>query len=274
MCHVVIAVGGDPQLQPLIARSAALIGAEALFAADGAVALRKTTEHRVTLGLVEFMLPDMSGLDFIREATRIGRVFPWVLTSDQLSLEVCVEAMRLGAHDVKLRPFDVQGVILSAGGSASAAPGTWPSRPIRTRLVEGQSAAERWAALVIRTIDAPDDLYTLRVWASFVGVSYRSLREYCSIVGVRPHDARDFARVFRALAVNGGRVDRLPLCLRVSDSRTIRSLLTRSGLTKCTSGEVITLQAFLRRQRFIDQSHDLIGTITEMAMRLHPQEGD
>jgi hypothetical protein len=118
-----------------------------------------------------------------------------------------------------------------------------PSRPAST--------AERWAMYVFRACAAAGDLKTLEAWAECVGVSYSSLRESCSLLGIRPHDARDLTRMLRA--VMRSTLDDCPpsALLDVSDSRTLRILLERSGVAGGACPVEISVEQFLSRQRFV-----------------------
>lgn len=104
---------------------------------------------------------------------------------------------------------------------------------------------------VFRACAAAGDLKTLEAWAECVGVSYSSLRESCSLLGIRPHDARDLTRMLRA--VMRSTLDDCPLSalLDVSDSRTLRILLERSGVAGGACAVEISVEQFLSRQRFV-----------------------
>jgi hypothetical protein len=114
-----------------------------------------------------------------------------------------------------------------------------------------ESAAERWALYVFRACAASGDLKTLEAWAGWVGVSYSSLRESCSLLGIRPQDARDLARMLRAVMRSA--LDDCPpsALLDVSDSRTLNSLLARAGVGPKARGSEISVEQFLGAQQFV-----------------------
>jgi hypothetical protein len=132
------------------------------------------------------------------------------------------------------------GDVVSAMLSGARRP---PSRPTST--------AERWAMYVFRACAAPGDLKTLEAWAECVGVSYSSLRESCSLLGIRPHDARELTRMLRA--VMRSILDDCPpsALLDVSDSRTLRILLERAGVGAGACPVEMSVEEFLSRQRFV-----------------------
>jgi hypothetical protein len=111
-----------------------------------------------------------------------------------------------------------------------------------------RSVAERWAMLVVQACRSDGDLKTLADWAAFVGVSYSSLCEACRLVDVRPRDARDLARVLRAIV--GSMRDRLDpgLLLDVRDRRTLRTLLKKAGIDVKAG---VSVEGFLNSQQFV-----------------------
>ena len=119
------------------------------------------------------------------------------------------------------------------------------------RIGRPGSVAERWARLVLKGCESPGDLRTLEDWATFAGVSYSSLRESCHLIGIQPHDARDLARVVRAV-VRARRIGCSPeVLLDVSDSRTLSKLLARAGLGGDVRARGMTAAQLLDAQRFV-----------------------
>ena len=134
----------------------------------------------------------------------------------------------------------------------------------RRPITRPASIAERWATYVFRACAAPGDLKTLEAWAECVGVSYSSLRESCSLLGIRPHDARDLARMLRA--VMRSTLDDCPpsALLDVSDSRTLRALLERSGVTSSGCSGELSIEQFLDGQRFVPAGNAGLRSLRQM----------
>jgi hypothetical protein len=131
-------------------------------------------------------------------------------------------------------------------------------------LPRPRSSAERWANLVFRLLDSPADLKTIGEWARFAAVSYTSLCECSRIVGLRPHDGRDFARVLRALLWTGqhgqtGLIGQPESLLNVADRRTLAILLKRSG--GALAG--VSVFDFVARQTFIPSDNDGLRVVVE-----------
>ncbi len=104
--------------------------------------------------------------------------------------------------------------------------------------------------------ESENDFKTIDEWARTVGVSGGSLREMCRLLKIQPHDARDLARLFRAIHL-AGPSGHFELMLDVADSRTLRALLDRvgggSGPTRPS------LSGFLLSQTFV--VHDNLGLV-------------
>jgi FixJ family two-component response regulator len=207
---------------------------------------------------VDFRLTDCSGLDLVRRLMDSHSCFPFVLMSAFLTTRITVDAMRLGAIDVLEKPIEVGAIvdIAKANRRSRRVPKAASDRSgfqQRSFAERPKSIAERWASWVVRAMEASGDLKTIDEWARFVGVSYSALCETCRLVNIRPHDARDFMRLLRA--VIGGRGVRRPeYFLDVGDARTMKTLLTRGGFN--SSSDKWRIDDFFERQTFIDSAND------------------
>jgi len=63
-------------------------------------------EHDFTLILSDLKLPNKSGLDFLKESKEINKLIPVVVMTAYGSIDIAVEAMKLGASDFITKPFD------------------------------------------------------------------------------------------------------------------------------------------------------------------------
>jgi DNA-binding response OmpR family regulator len=261
---VVLVVDADAPARGTMVSELRRLNLDVSEAESGAAAIAAVRIRQFDLALIDFVLSDMSGLDVAVAMRKEQRGIPWLLMSSRMTPPLAVEAMRLGAIDAVSRPFAVKGVVTKALRSLSERGATkWPRVRSVSRLSSPKSAAERWASLVLRGCAAEHDLKTIGDWALVAGISYSALTESCRLVGTRPHDARDFLRMLRALAQAGGRVEHLEHGLNVNDHRTLKTLFERAGLTG-RSTETISLQAFIDRQRFVDPSCEPVRLMLKM----------
>jgi hypothetical protein len=117
------------------------------------------------------------------------------------------------------------------------------------------SAAGRWARYVANACSSEDDFRTLSSWARFIGVSCSSLCESCRMLGIRPRDARDFTRMLRALIHAAAHRCSPLVLLNVSDRRTLRNLLERSGLRNVATAP-LSVDGFLETQQFVPRDRE------------------
>jgi hypothetical protein len=143
-------------------------------------------------------------------------------------------------------------------------------RPLYHDSDKPRSLGQRWAMLVLKQCDSPDDLKTLKEWARFAGVSYSSLCESCRLVGLRPHDARDFARALRALIHSSIYQCQPQMLLDISDRRTLRTFVERAGHLFIRHPDIESVKPFVAQQQFIPTTNEAVKLLIE----LFPQSDD
>lgn len=82
------------------------LGYATLVAYNGRVALEILRKHEISLMLLDLQLPDMSGLDVLRQMVREGRNVPTILITAHGSEQIAVESFRLGVQDYLTKPVD------------------------------------------------------------------------------------------------------------------------------------------------------------------------
>jgi CheY-like chemotaxis protein len=246
---------------------------------DARHALAAASRCRFDLLLVDLGLPDLPGLEVVRRLRAQDILTPFIVISGFASPPHVVEARMLGAltffekplpvnklieaiNSVLWSPFRPNGraqpvsrALASTGGSPAGLSGACDCDP--------HSPVGRWGLFVLKAMHSDRDLKTLDQWAQFVGVSRSMLCESCRLVHVSPHDARDFARVLRALWRSGGKwqpeVD-----LDVADARTLRRLEWRAGLTAGKNIASLTIEEFFERQRMISRDSLVLPVFRHM----------
>jgi two-component system response regulator HydG len=81
-------------------------GHQVLEAADGRTAIETLREAAVSLVITDLKMPEVSGLDVLREAKTLSPQTEVILLTGHGSIESAVEAMRLGAFDYVTKPFE------------------------------------------------------------------------------------------------------------------------------------------------------------------------
>ena len=265
----ILSIDEDRWTRDVIIWALSLAGMDVSAADSAAEGLAAARQRRFDLMLVDQSLPDIPGTELIRRMRNEGVRWPFALISACPTTVITVEAMKLGAIDVLEKPVNIDVLVpfvCKALGDVPANQRTGAMR--RPDPAEGQphgrrfasddlrpgSAAERWALQVLKACESTRDLKTIGDWATFIGVSYSSLRESCHVVGISAHDARDLMRVLRAvLKSRGGRCSPEVL-LDVSDGRTLHKLLRRAGLST-DAAHTMTPERFLSDQHFISREH-------------------
>jgi diguanylate cyclase (GGDEF)-like protein/PAS domain S-box-containing protein len=82
------------------------LGYASLVARDGKSALANLQKQQVSLMLLDLQLPDMSGLDILRQMVREGKNVPTILVTAQGSEQIAAESFRLGVQDYLTKPVD------------------------------------------------------------------------------------------------------------------------------------------------------------------------
>ena len=83
-------------------------GYRTLQARTGKDGLKMIREFRPDLALLDLQLPDMTGLDILRELAKEDQGIPAILMTAHGSEQVAVEAFRLGVHDYLSKPVDAE----------------------------------------------------------------------------------------------------------------------------------------------------------------------
>jgi two-component system response regulator PilR (NtrC family) len=82
-------------------------GYDVSLAENGRMAIERLERGRFDLLISDIKMPDMSGVDVLREAKRIDSDIVGIMITAFAAADTAIEAMRLGAHDYLSKPFDV-----------------------------------------------------------------------------------------------------------------------------------------------------------------------
>ncbi|NKQ37672.1 MAG: GAF domain-containing protein [Chloroflexi bacterium] len=86
-------------------------GYETLYAYDGRTGLQLIQEEKPDMVMLDFQLPEMTGIDILQELAQESITIPVVLMTGYGSELSAIEAFRLGAKDYIIKPFTVDEII-------------------------------------------------------------------------------------------------------------------------------------------------------------------
>jgi two-component system, NtrC family, response regulator AtoC len=112
MTDRVLIVDDEPSNRRILAQELAHRGYAVDVAKDGAEALRKVESTRPDLVVLDYMLPDLSGLDVLKALRQRDDDTPVVMITAYGTVERAVQAMRDGAYDFITRPFEPDHIAL------------------------------------------------------------------------------------------------------------------------------------------------------------------
>ncbi len=105
-----LVIEDDTTLRESLAARLAETGFAVEQAADGKEGLYFSLEYPIDLAIVDLGLPEMSGLDIIREVRRQGKSYPILILTARDRWEDKVDGLEAGADDYVVKPFHVEEV--------------------------------------------------------------------------------------------------------------------------------------------------------------------
>ena len=106
----VLVVDDEPKMQRVLEILLRKLGHEVLLAADGQAALTLAQSAPVDLVMTDLRMPGMDGIALLTALREHGIAAPVILLTAYGTVESAVTAMKKGAYDYILRPFDVEAV--------------------------------------------------------------------------------------------------------------------------------------------------------------------
>lgn len=104
----ILAVDDEPHMRRLLEISLKQAGYQPVLAADGREALDVIKSQAIDLVVSDLHMPGMNGLELLRTLRETNEHLPFIIVTAQGEIKTAVEAMKLGAADYILRPFDLE----------------------------------------------------------------------------------------------------------------------------------------------------------------------
>ena len=111
----VLVVDDEANMRRVLEIMLARRGFKTFAAANGREASEFLGAQSVDLVISDLRMPDMNGIELLRKLRETGNEVPLIMITAQGTIESAVEAMRLGACDYLLRPFDLDTLDLAIG---------------------------------------------------------------------------------------------------------------------------------------------------------------
>jgi two-component system response regulator AtoC len=109
----VIVVDDETKMKRVLEIMLGRMGHEVLSAANGLEALQILKSTSADLVISDLRMPDMNGTELLKALREQGNEVPVIIMTAYGTIESAVEAMKLGACDYILRPFDVDALELA-----------------------------------------------------------------------------------------------------------------------------------------------------------------
>lgn len=104
----ILAVDDEPSMLRLLEIGLRQAGYQPLVASNGKEALDIIKNQHVDLVVSDLHMPVMSGMELLKVVHAEYEHLPFIMVTAQGEIKTAVEAMRLGAEDYILRPFDLE----------------------------------------------------------------------------------------------------------------------------------------------------------------------
>lgn len=177
-------------------------------AATGGEALTILDRQPVAAVVLDYRLPDRTGLDVLNDIRSLQPCVPVIMITGHGSERVCASAFRLGVRDYFLKPFDVLELVQSVRGVLSQ---RLAERPVPGDRERGVDKPPAWPGPFARRPDMPIqmavELIRHRYWdavslgyvAREVGISkYRLSHRFTQVMGLSFREYLLMVRLERA----------------------------------------------------------------------------
>lgn len=108
----VLVVDDEPNMRRVLEIMLGAAGYAVFSAANGREALALLRSTPVDLLITDLRMPEMDGIELLRQMRADGIDAPVIMITAHGSVETAVAAMKFGASDYILRPFDIDALEL------------------------------------------------------------------------------------------------------------------------------------------------------------------
>jgi two-component system, NtrC family, nitrogen regulation response regulator NtrX len=109
----ILIVDDDPTIRESLQEILSYEGYECSNASDGKRALEKLKNEKIDLMLLDLKLPRINGMEVLKESIKIKPELPVIMISGQGTIQLAVEATKLGAYDFLEKPLEAERTLLT-----------------------------------------------------------------------------------------------------------------------------------------------------------------
>lgn len=110
--YSILIVDDETNVRKMLETTYMLQGYSTLSAADGKAALDLFTREKPDVVLMDIRMPILNGLDALKAMRHLNSKIPVVLMTAWAEISTAVEALRCGAFDYVIKPFDLDELLL------------------------------------------------------------------------------------------------------------------------------------------------------------------
>jgi len=133
----VLVVDNEEKMRRILEMSLVNMGHEVTQAGDGVEALAAIDAASFDLVLTDLRMPRMDGIGLLRALRERGDEVPVIVLTAYGTIETAVEAMKLGAADYIIRPFEIETVELAVNRALAMSAVQRENRFLRDELSRG-----------------------------------------------------------------------------------------------------------------------------------------
>ena len=144
--QTLLVVDDEPNILTTLRRALELEGYGVFVAGSGAIGLEKLKEHDIDLVLLDVMMPEMDGLETLRQIREFDSEISVVMMSGNATIDTAVSATKLGAHDFVEKPLSTEKLLITLNNTLSFARLSRENQSLMRRddfAMIGESAAMR-----------------------------------------------------------------------------------------------------------------------------------
>jgi two-component system response regulator AtoC len=150
----ILAVDDEPSMLRLLEISLKQAGYKPVLARDGSEALQIIKNQTIDLVVSDLHMPRMNGLDLLKNIRLENDALPFIMVTAQGEIKTAVEAMKLGASDYILRPFDLETLEVAIAKALSVQRLTLENAYLKTanNLIDSGLIGESAPMLALKTL--------------------------------------------------------------------------------------------------------------------------